>query len=77
MGKFHQTMMGRKFFEVDFIHFVKSVSELTEETRRANALREYQLQLDTRLVKAQERANELKEHELKLKQAEINLLKNR
>lgn len=43
--QFHQALRGRKFYEGDFPKFVSSLDALVEETRRANDLKERELEL--------------------------------
>lgn len=58
MPEFFQTVMGRNFYEGHF-------PQLVQELKKANELKEEELGLKHREIKALERANDLKEEELK------------
>lgn len=73
MQHFFQTVMGQKFFQVDVKAGISVLSNLSTELKRANDLKECELQALNRLAFANERANELKERELEIKEKELVL----
>lgn len=48
MPQFHETGMGRKFYEADVQHFKDILSDISEELRKANQLKEKELKLKER-----------------------------
>lgn len=58
MNNFHQTKMGRSFFEAHVPQIVRSLNEVAEEMKTSNKLKEKEL--------------ELKERELELKHKEFH-----
>lgn len=43
MADFHNTSMGRRFFECDIPHIADSLSDIAKELRRQNDLKEREL----------------------------------
>ena len=44
MPQFHETGYGRKFFEAQLPQLITNIGELTKETKRANNLKEKELE---------------------------------
>jgi len=58
MNNFHQTRMGKSFYEAHVPQIVRSLNEIAEEMKISNKLKEKEL--------------ELKERELELKHKKLN-----
>ena len=55
MIQFHETQMGRKFYERDIPEIAKALREISKELARANDLKEAELKLKAESQKEVER----------------------
>lgn len=67
MPQLHETMYGKKLLEADIPSIVRYLSDISKEQKRANQLKEFELETLAKLISVQTKANNLKEEELKAK----------
>lgn len=54
MIQFHETQMGRKFYERDIPEIAKALRDISKELARANDLKEAELKLKDKGTKSEE-----------------------